>query len=180
MVERLGRVFAAVPLPPELREALAEDLTGLAIPGRLVPAENWHLTIRFLGTVETTTFERFLSRLDLEDESQFRIRLGRIGAFPNPRRATVVWIGVEEGATELVHLAEIAEEAAQVAGVEAEERPFHPHLTISRVRPPSNVGELTDHRVDLSWRCDRVVVYRSHLGRGGARYEPLESIRLTG
>lgn len=180
MVERLGRVFVAVPLPSELRAALADELAGLPIPGRLVPAENWHLTTRFLGNVDITTFERFLSRLDVGAESPFRLRLGRIGAFPNPRKATVVWIGVEEGSMELMRLAEIAEEAAQAAGLEPEDRPFHPHLTISRVRPPSNVARLIDHKVDLTWRCDRVVVYRSHLGRGGARYEPLESIRLMG
>jgi len=42
------------------------------------------------------------------------------------------------------------------------------------------VRELVGEDLDLGWRCDRLVVYRSHLGRGPARYEPLDSIDLIG
>jgi 2'-5' RNA ligase len=77
-------------------------------------------------------------------------------------------------------LSEHAEESAQGAGLAPEERPFHPHLTLARIRPPVDVRGLLDEELDLSWPCDRVVVYRSHLGRGGARYEPLDSVDLIG
>ena len=179
-MDSLGRIFAAVPLPPPVGMALAGSLAPHPIPGRLAPPENWHITLRFLGRVDQVTYERFLSALEVEGCEPFRVRLGGIGAFPNPRRATVIWVGVEEGDSGLAALNEITEEAAQRAGLEAEERPFHPHLTLSRVRPPADIRDLEGVTVDLGWRCDRVVVYRSHTGRGGARYEPLETVRFGG
>lgn len=165
-------------MPPEVRMALADALVPLAIPGRLSPPENWHLTLRFLGTVDQVTYERFLSAFDVENCEPFKVRLGGIGAYPNERRATVVWVGVDEGVAGLAALNEIAEKAAQQAGLPAEERPFHPHLTLSRVRPPADIGALVDVKPDLGWRCDGVVVFRSRTGRGGARYEPLETVRF--
>jgi 2'-5' RNA ligase len=158
--------------------ALAEKTTTLAIPGRLAPPENWHLTLRFLGSVDQVTYERFLSALEVADIEPFQIGLGRIGAFPNVRKATVVWVAVEDGREGLATLNEIAEEAAQSAGLAVEERPFHPHLTLSRVRPPADIRSLEGIPIELGWRCDRVVAYRSLTGRSGARYEPLETLRL--
>ncbi|MEE8375705.1 MAG: 2'-5' RNA ligase family protein, partial [Acidimicrobiia bacterium] len=70
---------------------------------------------------------------------------------------------------------EIAEEAAQMAGLEPEERPYRPHLTISRIRPPRDIGPLTAESFDLKWSCDEIVVYQSEAGEGGVRYEPLET-----
>jgi 2'-5' RNA ligase len=175
------RVFAAVPLPNEVRQALVERIAGLDIPGKLAPPENWHLTLRFLGAVDDVTFDRFLAGLaPVEEVRSFRVRLTGYGAFPNPRRSTVVWTGVDEGVNELTRLNEMAEEAAQAAGLSPEERPYHPHVTLSRVRPPANSEHLLGEDLDLAWRCDRVVVYESRLGGGTARYEPLETFDLFG
>lgn len=160
--------------------ALADRVISLDIPGRLAPPENWHITLRFLGSIDQVTLERFVSDLDPVPVKPFRIRLGDVGAFPNPRRANVVWVGVEHGGEELGALNVLAEEAAQFAGLNAEERPFSPHLTLSRVRPPADVRDLAGEEIGLGWRCDRVVVYRSRTGRGGARYEPLETLELEG
>lgn len=179
MVEHL-RVFAGVPLPPEARIALSERIQGLAIPGKTAPAENWHLTLRFLGRVDTVTFERFLEGLGaVEGERAFPISFDHFGAFPKAKRATVVWVGLRRGERELTRLNEIAEEAAVRSGIEPEERPFHPHLTLARVRPPADVRRIEDEALELSWVCDRVVVFRSHLGGGPARYEALETFPLS-
>ena len=92
-METVGRVFLAVPVPSEVRAALAAHVASLDIPGRLVPAENWHLTARFLGTVDELTYERFLGELaqaDLPDA--FPVRLGRIGVFPTQRER--MWSGL--------------------------------------------------------------------------------------
>jgi 2'-5' RNA ligase len=158
--------------------ALADSLSPHDIPGRLAPPENWHITLRFLGDVDQVTYERFFAALEVEDVEPFRIRLDGLGAFPNARRATVIWIGVDDGVAGLTELNEITEGAAQSAGLDLEERPFHPHLTLARARPPADVRVLEGVSFDLGWRCDRVVVYRSRTGRGGARYEPLETVHL--
>ena len=179
MVESLGRVFAAVPVPGDARVDLSDRVSRMEIPGRVVPAENWHITLRFLGKVEPATCDRFLHGMSpLPDHGPFRLGLGEVGAFPNPRRAAVIWVGIKTGGEELARLASVAEEAAEAAGLLAEERPFRPHLTLSRVRPPVDVGGLVGAEVGVGWRCDRVVVYRSVHGPGGARYEPLETFEL--
>ena len=173
------RVFAGVPLPVETRLALSDQVARYDIPGKIAPPENWHVTLRFLGQIDQVAFERFLSELDdLTSEPSFTIDLGGFGAFPNTRKATVVWLGVRKGEGQLARLNEITEEAALAAGLPAEERPFHPHLTLSRVRPPADVRHLANEALDLGWTCDRVVVFRSHLGGGPARYEPLETFAL--
>jgi RNA 2',3'-cyclic 3'-phosphodiesterase len=182
MVDDLvGRVFVAAPVPPDVRFALAERLAEMPIPGRVGPPENWHVTLRFLDVIDRVTYERFLSELEkLKQEYSFPIALDGFGAFPKPRKATVFWAGIGRGTREISLLNELAEEAAWAAGLIPEERPFHPHLTLSRIRPPADVRELVEEELDLGWRCDRVVVYRSHLGRGPARYEPLDSVNLIG
>ncbi len=178
--ELVGRVFLAVPLPPEIRFAVAERIADLPIPGRVAPPDNWHITLRFLDVVDRVTYERFLGALDRPSETSFPIGLEGFGAFPRPAKATVFWAGVGRGATEVARLNEEAEEAALAAGLAPEERPFHPHLTLSRIRPPADVRDLMAEDLSFSWRCERLVAYRSHLGRGPARYEPLDSIDLIG
>jgi 2'-5' RNA ligase len=145
-----------------------------------VPAENWHITLRFLDTVDSVTYERFLSALDSPGETSFRVGLDGFGAFPQPRKATVFWAGVGLGSEQLSVLNEVAEEAAIGAGLLPEERPFHPHLTLARVRPPVDVRDIVDEDLSLSWRCERLVTFRSHTSRVGVTYEPLDVVDLIG
>ncbi|HEY5889349.1 MAG TPA: RNA 2',3'-cyclic phosphodiesterase [Acidimicrobiia bacterium] len=170
------RVFAAVSLPNDVRQALAEQTAEWDIPGRRVPPSNWHITLRFLGEIEEVTCDRYKAALD---ESQlgkpFRIRLSGFGAFPNQRKATVVWAGVGPGADRLFELAEACDSAAEATGVSPEDRPFSPHLTLSRVRPPAPVVSLIEQgELDISWWVGQIVLFESIGGRGGVRYEPLE------
>ena len=169
-----------MPLPDEIRMALSERLDDLDIPGKMVPPDNWHVSLRFLGTVDLVTYERFLHGVtEIESESSFRIRLQGIGGFPKTSKASVVWLGVSEGDQGLARLNDIAEGAATDASLQQEERPFRPHLTLARVRPPQNVDHSSNAQIDFSWTAGEAVVYRSHINGGGARYEPLERLVLT-
>ena len=179
MVESVGRVFVAVPVPGEVRAMLAAHVATLDIPGRLAAAENWHITVRFLGTLNEITYDRFLGEMsEAEFPQAFSIRLGSIGCFPSTRKATVVWVGVDQGDQEMASINEIAEAAAQTVGLKPEDRPCHPHLTLSRVRPPRGVAQLVEEDVDLRWLAEEVIVYQSVPTRGGVAYEPLEVFRL--
>ena len=174
MVETVGRVFVAVPVPSDVRAMLAAHVATLDVPGRLVPPENWHITIRFLGTLDDITYDRFLGEMSqAELPEAFPARLGPIGGFPSSKKATVVWVGVDQGGQEMAIINEIAEEAAQSVGLDPEDRPFHPHLTLSRVRPPRGVTQLLDEVVDLRWSVEEVVVYQSISIKGGVTYEPM-------
>ena len=184
-MEPVGRLFVAVPLTDEVRAALAAHITGAGsdrgLPGKPVPPPNWHVTMRFLGPTDRVAYERFLAALtEAERGEPFTISFGGLGAFPRPARATVLWLAVERGVDRLERLAALSEQAAQQAGFAPEERPFHAHLTLSRIRPHQDVRPLLE-RVSpfpMSLPVDRLVVFRSHLGRGGARYEELDSFEL--
>ena len=184
-MEPVGRLFVAVPLTDEVRAALAAHImdagTDRALPGKPVPPPNWHVTMRFLGPTDEVAYERFLAALtEAEWGRPFTVSFGGLGAFPRPARATVLWLAIERGVDRLERLAALSEQAAQEAGFAPEERPFHAHLTLSRIRPHQDVRPLIE-RVSpfpMSLPVDRLVVFRSHLGRGGARYEELDSFEF--
>ena len=182
----VGRLFLAVPLTGEVRSALAAhivgSLEGRALPGKPVPPPNWHLTMRFFGPTDEVTYDRLLAALtEAELGSPFSATLAGLGAFPRPARATVLWQGIAGGADRLEDLADVSEEAARLAGFAPEDRPFHPHVTLSRIRPHQDVRSLIERvrPLGMSLPVDRLVVYRSHLGRGGARYEELDNVPLA-
>jgi 2'-5' RNA ligase len=140
------RLFLAVGLDDDTRHALAAHLDAHLeepLPGSKVPPENWHITLRFLGKVDDVQHDRLVTHLDEHlDVVPFRLRFGGLGAFPRPRKATVAWLAVE--APELAQLAMLAEEAAIAVGCMPEERPFHPHLTLSRIRPAADVSDVVE------------------------------------
>lgn len=177
------RIFLAVDLDDEVRHGLAAHLTDTAgkLPGSTPPPANWHITLRFLGKTEEPGYEVLLSRLDEADlGDSFTIGFDGLGAFPRPARATVLWLGVDRGAGELTQLATVVEEAVVSAGFMPEERPFHPHLTLSRIRPAQDVRDLLEDvpAFPLAQQAARLTLFESHLGGGPAVYQPLERFEL--
>jgi len=180
-VVALRRLFVAAALTTEARHALAATLAGVAIPGRRVDPANWHLTLRFIGEVGSVETDRLSGALDQADlGGRFGVRWAGLGAFPRAKKATVLWIGLREGSTELTSLASRVETAVLAAGVAAEDRPFRPHLTLSRIRPPQDVSPLVEAAAPTAVRMsvEQVLLMESHLGRGGARYSLVESFEL--
>ena len=150
------------------------DALPEGIPGRAVPPANWHLPLRFLGDTDPAAAARLERELGAAPlGGRFEITFCSLGAFPRPSRAAVLWLGIGAGAPELGLLAERVEECARAAGFAPETRPFSAHLTLSRIRPPRNVGPLltrpTGPAIPLT--VEEVVLYRSVLGGGPARYE---------
>ena len=177
------RLFLAVALDNEVRHGLASFLGERAIrlPGRPSPPANWHLTLRFLGSTDALQQDRVLEFLDEHlIVEPFTLGFTGMGAFPKPSRATVLWLGVGRGSDDLGVIANVCEEAAVSVGFEPEDRPFHPHVTLSRIRPPVSVDGLIEQvgTFPLKMTVDRVTVYRSHLGRDGASYEAVDEVLL--
>jgi RNA 2',3'-cyclic 3'-phosphodiesterase len=184
-VRERERLFFAVPIPRSARVRLQERLTEIAgedgLPGRPVPPENWHLTIRFLGEVEGPVAEaarRSVAGARLG--RSFEAEVGGLGAFPRSAGGRVLWAGISHGHEALASLAARVEAAVRDAGLPPETRPFRPHLTLARLREPADVRRWTEG--DLSpvrFRVDELVLYRSRLGPGGARHEALEHYALA-
>ena len=177
-----GRLFLGVPLTDNALSAVRLHLQNEELPGRIVPPEKWHLTLRFVGDTAPDALERLGHSLRAGSLGRrAEIMFGRLGAFPRAHRASVLWVGVAEGADRLQAIAASVEHAVQRAGFPAEARPFAPHLTLSRLQPPRDVRSLVDRvpSLDVRMTVESVVLMRSHLGRGPSRYEELERFELA-
>ena len=147
---------------------------------RWTPDDNLHLTIRFLGHLETAVAEQIADRLVDANLPAFGVRLDKVGTFKRGRLARVVWLGLAEGAIEAQKLAAAVESECARAGLEPEKRPFSPHLTVARARARDG-AQLPDlpaaPRIE-GWHASGLILYQSRLGRAGAVYEPLRTIKL--
>ncbi len=177
------RAFFGLPLPEAQRSTLDSYVRECA---RRAPEFRWtldanlHLTVRFLGHVESALAEQVAERLVAADLAGFDLRLGEIGSFKGGRLARVVWLGLAEGVAECKELAAAVESECGRAGLEPERRPFSPHLTLARARARDG-AQLPDlpaaPRIE-AWRASELILYQSRLGRAGAVYEPLRRITL--
>jgi RNA 2',3'-cyclic 3'-phosphodiesterase len=147
-----------------------------------------HLTLEFLGDVLPESVPRIVDRLRpvARAIAPFGIRLEGVGAFPKPSEPRVVWVDVTEGRGELAELARRVRDALQGV-VPAPRGEFVPHLTLFRVRTPSDrrrALELLDGRRapppprDVAAR--EFVLKESVLGPGGAVHRTIEAFPLSG
>jgi len=128
------RLFVATDLP----ESLCRSLAALArtVPGgRPVRAEQVHLTLHFAGELGDAAAGRLRAALGSVDSPAFQLRVRGVGCFPKRRDPRVVWAGLEESEA-LAALHASVDQALRAAGFETESRPFHPHLTLARLRRP--------------------------------------------
>ena len=193
MADRPLRLFVAVPLPPAPLAEVTALVDGVRrgplgrVP-RWVHLPNLHLTVRFLGE---TPPERVPAVVDgvgraLDGAAAFDAGLAEAGSFPSRGKPRTLWLGIRDGATELAALASALDPALGPLGWPPEARPFRPHLTLARLDAASRadgqaVAEALQ-RAAAGWsttfRADRVVLYRSQLGGGPPRHEPLLEVRL--
>ena len=173
------RLFVAVPLTEQARQEIIARLPVL--PGRLVPPQNWHFTLRFLGDTDPRLRDALVGELGKERLGPaFSICFGGLGAFPRAKRARIVWLGVEEGAKKLISIAESVERVVRRAGFAPEERPFKPHLTLSRIEPTRSVADVLTAQapVSVEMPVTELALVRSELGKGPAQYRTIERFPL--
>ena len=193
------RAFIAVEIPPSIQQAIHSETESLrrALGPELVrwvPRQNLHLTIKFIGDISSANVNMLADMLTAEAGrvSIFSMRVNGFGSFPNPRRARVLWVGLDAPAG-LAALQRGIESAAEKLGYAAEERPFSPHLTIGRVRQQVSASDQQTIRQGLERtrvgdlgeaEISAVHLYKSDLTRDGAVYTrlfsaPLGEVRRT-
>ncbi len=180
-------MFLALPLPPPARQEVAAQCAPLAAEGaalRPVAPAGYHVTVHFFGSLVGGDLDR-ARELCLDDSlaavAPLRCRFSALGQLPPRGPARVVHAVIGEGAAALKDFLLRMRALVAAAGFAVERRPPLPHVTVARVRR----GRKWTARSPVSWSgvaflLDRLVLFESHLGPAGARYEPLVTRRLGG
>jgi 2'-5' RNA ligase len=184
------RTFVAVEIDEAIRRAaasLVDELRTAAADVGWVAPQNMHLTAKFLGDVAADKIPQVCDAVAkaVAEVTPFDLEIRGVGAFPNAARPRTIWIGTGSGESQLDLLAERLEAALVKLGLARENRPFHGHLTLGRVRRPSRalaaLTPMLKQRADLSLgqtAVHEVVVFSSQLQRGGPIYEALSRASL--
>jgi RNA 2',3'-cyclic 3'-phosphodiesterase len=179
------RLFVAFDVPPAVRDAAEVSVAPWRerFPrAKWVPKQNQHVTLKFLGS----TWPRLVPWVHgtvaevAQAHAPVRTRVLGLGAFPNARRARVLWVGLDDTATDLARIAAGLDEALS-REFAPEKHGFTPHLTVARFEPPVEFEGLADaDLVSEPFEIDRIVLYRSHLRRPAPVYEELGTFALGG
>jgi RNA 2',3'-cyclic 3'-phosphodiesterase len=179
------RLFVAFDVPDEVREAAEASVAPwrARFPrAKWVPKQNQHVTLKFLGS----TWPRLVPWVHgtvaavAQAHAPVPTRVLGLGAFPNARRARVLWVGLDDAAGGLARIAAGLDEAFS-REFAPEKRGFTPHLTVARFDPPVGLEGVEEAKpVAEPFGIDRIVLFRSHLRRPAPVYEALESFSLGG
>jgi len=179
-------LFEAVDNPEPVRTRLAETTSRLqdSVRGaRWVAPGNWHVTMKFLGSVYPRLRQWVGERAAeaARAAEPFETRITVMGAFPSPRRARVLWAGLEDSDGRLARLAGELDRLLE-REFRVEQRPFSAHLTVARFREQVTLDEemIGLEVASEPFRVDSLTLYRSHLQRPAARYEALQRIAFGG
>jgi RNA 2',3'-cyclic 3'-phosphodiesterase len=176
------RVFVAIELPASVRRKLLDHIDRLRDSTPEARAswarpENLHLTLKFLGDVPVTNIERLsiAASVVASTVEPFEFLVEGCDAFPTKGQPRVLWIGIGDPAGQLMLLHRALEEECEKAGFAREQRPFHPHLTIARLRHPHGSRQLAAQHTKLGFESERAgasefAVIRSELRSEGSRY----------
>jgi len=181
------RAFLAIPLPRQLQESIRviqTELQASIAEARWTRPKNLHLTLHFFGEIEQETLEKLkVSVLSVKGcQRPFQVEIKDLGAFPNPHRPRVIWIGLEpRGQLEQLH--RVTERCLRQAGVTTDSRPYSPHLTIGRLRGDKlDLTELfssMQEKVIEPLTVDRLTLYESRLRPEGAQHIALQTVNFN-
>jgi 2'-5' RNA ligase len=179
------RTFIAVKIAPtaELRR-LHSRLGAWGDRFRPVALDTLHVTLKFLGDTpaeQVSGIGAVLKRIERQPADL--VRLTGLGAFPNSRRPTVVWVGLTE-AEFLGQIAGDLDRDLAPLGFAPESRPFHPHLTLLRIksRPPPELLTLLAEEAQSDFGAvaiDAVAFLQSELTAGGPKYSTLGKFQMA-
>ena len=176
-LERDMRIFFALELDTKTRRALrnlaykAEEYGH----GRWVREDNYHITLRFLGEQPLPLIRRIEGMPLAEGREAFLYRIGGIGRFRR-NRGDILWAGVSAGEDRLAGLKQLLDEHLVAIGFPAEDRPYHPHITLARDVKWEQGGyaRLEEQDISLPGTAGGITLMESRSTAEGVRYIPLK------
>lgn len=183
------RAFVGVRIDPHTVRNICAALSQLKgrLPGvRWIAPENFHFTLKFLGSVQEEKIAPMVQALEqrLGLFPRFSINAKGLGVFPDLRRARTLWVGLEGQG--LRQLTSEVEGVLEAFGFAPEKRAFKPHLTVARWRrfegSHKRLGEQIAQWHDSQFGqsvVEKVILFQSVLNSEGAVYRPLAEMALA-
>jgi 2'-5' RNA ligase len=182
-------IFPPAHVVASLKTAVADLVEGIPVRAvRWIPTSQVHLTLDFLGSIEITRILAIASSLKgaCVGQRQCKVRVAGLGCFPNPSQPRIIWAGLAGDLRPLQNLKESIDARFLACGCVCEDRPFHPHLTVGRVRDsnPTGRGQVSaalakeKDRAFGEWQVERIDLVQSVLSAKGTAYETLNSVLL--
>lgn len=189
----LARLFVALTAPDPVMDALAEVQQRLRrllaeAQAKWATRDQFHLTLRFLGNVETNRIEPLVDALRKACHSfaPLPLRASGLGCFPKAHAPRVIWVGVNDPENRLAALQRAVEDACRGFTVQPPERSFTGHLTLARIKSirRPEIDRLAEARTEMGqrslgdWTAREVELIQSRLFPQGAEYTALASVPL--
>lgn len=186
------RLFIAINLPERTKNLLADKVSILQREIRenlkWVEKNNWHLTLKFLGETKENQIKMIKKTIStLADKwQQAPLQFRGIAAFPHLNNPRVIFIGTEEGRDLVTGIQADLEAEIVKCGFQAENRPYHPHLTLARSRRNTDMKKVarklkryTDPNfINIYMQVEKISLMKSELHPEGPVYEELFSVYL--
>jgi len=184
------RLFIAIEIPAAVRRLIQQHIDKLrtALPdirASWTREQNFHLTLKFLGNtprekVEAVTHSVARAAGQVEP---FELSVSESGSFPTHGKPNVLWIGISDASGNLERLYRHLEEECARLGFARENRSFHPHLTIARLRDARGGKALAELHKSIGFAqvqipAEDVCLIRSELSSQGSRYTTIARQRF--
>ncbi|MDQ6621873.1 MAG: RNA 2',3'-cyclic phosphodiesterase [Verrucomicrobiota bacterium] len=177
------RLFVAIALPDAITDLLASMDPHLPAV-RWLRAEQIHLTLSFLGGVDSQREELLRTKLAAVRFTRFFLPIVGLGTFPAKGKPRVIWTGIGKGHPQLFHVYQRVQEAALATELEPDLRAWHPHITIARGREvaPHVVQPFLKKHADFDAGLvpiESFALYSSRPGPLGSAYTRELEVRAT-
>ena len=185
------RSFLAIELPKLILRKIEEvqrDLRSTRADVRWVNPEKIHLTLKFFRNIEESRIDPIFKSIEepTRNTLPFSIKVSGVGAFPHLKNPRVIWMGLVDGKAILTSFQKQIETQLEKIGFQPEDRPFHPHLTLGRMKSSRGkeelVGRMEKHREEEfgDFQVGRVILFKSDLTPSGPIYTLLKELKLGG
>ena len=173
------RLFIGISLEKEICEyfnGLTLDLSIINKDIRVIPPENIHVTLKFLGNIKNDEIDIIYENigLSLKGFKSFKFDLNRmLDGFPRTSAARILFGTIGKGSEEMENLFMKVKDGISKMGIDREEKKFIPHFTLARMKFPINFTDMLEN-IEIEEfkdiKCNKVILFESILSRKGPEY----------
>lgn len=175
LTKKTGRLFFAIVPPATVQQSLYKFARMIRLDGseKVTNPDLLHITLRYIGPVEPAIRDCLVQKTDSLRSDSFSVRLNRLGFWKKPQ---ITWCSPDITGRKLQQLVNKLDVVCRDCSIKAENREYHPHITLIRKSLRRERSKLAE---ELSWLVDHFVLFESVSTRSGVNYNVLKKWRLT-